>query len=121
MSTILVPSRGSERESVPRFPLNFWKLLAVVGISWLVDILFQYLPVFTWSSFLCVSVSTSQIPVSLLLEGHKSLDLGPLLIPGRSQPEILHLIRSTKTLFPSGHIHRDYDLDISFGGHKTGQ
>lgn len=57
-----------------------------------------------------------------LLKGHLSLDSGPLEGPGRSRPQTLNSITSTKTVFPNKGTFpasRDKHVDTSFGGHHS--
>lgn len=49
----VVPSGGSEGESVPGLPPTFWWLLTV-GISWLVDVSLQALALSSQDVLLCV-------------------------------------------------------------------
>lgn len=48
----LVPSGGTERESVPWLSLSFRQLLAILDIPWLLVTSLQSLPIFPWCSLL---------------------------------------------------------------------
>lgn len=50
MSAAWVLSGGSEGEFVPCLSPSFWRLLATLGVGWLVGVSFQSVLVFTWLS-----------------------------------------------------------------------
>lgn len=59
-------------------------------------------------------------PCPSLLEGHLSLDLGPIRIAQDDLPLLAHFLTSAKALFPSKVTFpgsRDEDTGIRFGGH----
>jgi len=89
----LIPSGGSERPTMPRLSPSLWRLLAVLGVSWLV-----YTPLvsaFIITPLLCVSVCSF---LSLLWTF--SLDLGPTLTQYNLILTLV-LIIPAKTLFPN--------------------
>ena len=105
--SLVVPEAGSPKLKCQRarLPLRalgenpFWPLPAPGG---------------SWHSLACGSITPISASVFMwlsalylfhislfLLQGHLSLDLGPILNPGRSHLEILNSVIWTKTLFPN--------------------
>ena len=70
----MIPLKSHRKNSSLPLP-NFWSLLAILNVPWLVAASLQFLPP---SSHGCLPLFVF-LQISLSLQGHQSLDLGPTL------------------------------------------
>lgn len=98
VSAYLAFPGGSEGEPTPCVYPESWWWLATRGVSWLTDTSLQSQPPSSHAFFLSVSVS------NLLLLSRIRTPVGKCRAhpySGGSHPEILNLMLSAKTIFPS--------------------